>query len=99
MAAAHTIIEAMRYGRAPQQACREAVERLRRVTPSNPADIQAGFLALGVDGRVGGFALQPGFNYVVTLPDGADAPEGEVTQRVAVASGTTYVVEAPALLG
>ena len=99
MAAAHTIIEAMRYGRAPQQACREAVERLRRVTPSNPADIQAGFLALGVDGRVGGFALQPGFNYVVTLPDGTAAPEGEVTQRVAVPGGTTYVVEAPALLG
>ena len=99
MAAAHTIVEAMRYGRAPQQACREAVERLRRVTPSDVAEIQAGFLALSLDGRVGGFALQPGFNYVVTLPDGADAPEGDVTQRVPVPGGTTYVVEAPALLG
>ena len=99
MAAAHTIVEAMRYGRAPQQACREAVERLRRVTPSDVAEIQAGVLALGVDGRVGAFSLQPGFNYVVTLPDGAAAPDGDVTARVAVPGGTTYVVEAPALLG
>ena len=98
VAAAHTIVEAMRYGRTPQDACREGVERLRRVTPSDPADVQAGFLALDLDGRVGGFALQPGFNYVVTLPDGAPAPGGEVTQRVPVPGGTTFVVEAPSLL-
>ncbi|MEL6616564.1 MAG: N(4)-(beta-N-acetylglucosaminyl)-L-asparaginase [Bacteroidota bacterium] len=96
--AAHAIVEAMRYGRSPREACQGAVERLHRVTPSDPSEIQAGLLALSSDGRVGGFALQPGFNYVVTLPDGAAEPDGEITQRVPVPGGTTYVVEAPALL-
>ena len=99
MAAAHSIIEAMRHGKDPQDACREAVERLRRVTPSNPDEIQAGLLALRRDGVVGGFALQPGFNYVVTLPEGAPEPDGEITERVPVPGGTTFVVEAPALMG
>ncbi|GAB5534936.1 MAG: N(4)-(beta-N-acetylglucosaminyl)-L-asparaginase [Rubricoccaceae bacterium] len=99
MAAAHSIIEAMRHGKDPQGACREAVERLRRITPANPDEIQAGLLALRRDGVVGGFALQPGFNYVVTLPDGAPEPDGEITERVPVPGGTTFVVEAPALMG
>lgn len=99
MCAAHSIVEAMRHGMAPQEACKSAVERLRRVTPSNVSEIQAGFLALSLDGRVGGFALQPGFNYVVTLASGEAEPEGEITERVSVPGGTTFVVEAPALLG
>jgi hypothetical protein len=48
---------------------------------------------------VGAFALQPGFVYVVTLPEGAPAPEGRITARVPVPGGTTFVVNAPALLG
>ena len=101
MAAAHTIVERMRAGRTPQEACREAVEHLHRITPSDPTTIQAGLLALDRDGRFGGFALQPGFNYVVTLPDGTPEPDrsGSITARVAAPGGTTYLIEAPALLG
>ncbi|NNF59645.1 MAG: N(4)-(beta-N-acetylglucosaminyl)-L-asparaginase [Rhodothermaceae bacterium] len=101
MAAAHTIVERMRAGRTPQEACREAVEHLHRITPSDPSTIQAGLLALNRDGRFGGFALQPGFNYVVTLPSGAPEPavDGTLTDRLSVPGGTTYVIEAPALLG
>lgn len=98
-AAAHTAVEAMRHGRSPAEAAREAVERIRRKMQGDPATMQAGMLVLGRDGRVGGFALQKGFNYVVTVPEGAAMPlvEGAVSQRVAVPGGVTYLVEAPSL--
>lgn len=99
IAAAHTIVEAMRHGQSPQDACRMAVERLARVTPTDTAEIQAGLLALSLDGHIGAFSLQPGFNFVVTLPDGAPEPSGVITERLSVPGGTTYVVEAPSLLG
>ena len=98
MAAAHSVVEAMRYGKTPQEACREAVERLRRVTPSDPSEVQVGLLALSRDGRVGGFALQPGFNYVVTLASGEPSPRARSPSAWHVPGGTTFVVEAPALL-
>jgi len=98
-AAAHTVVEAMRHGMAPEDACRTAVERIRRVTPSDVTAIQAGLLALSADGRFGGFALQPGFNHVVTLPEGTPEPERHVTRRTPVPGGTTYAVAAPSLQG
>ena len=100
-AAAHTIVERMRGGLAPQEACLQAVEHLRRVTPTDPATIQAGLLALDEKGDFGGFALQRGFTYVVALPDSEREPsvKGEITGRVAVRGGTIFVVEAPYLLG
>ena len=100
MAAAHTIIERMRNGTSPQSACQEAVEHLRRITPSDPTTIQAGLLALDANGNFGAFALQKGFNFVVGIPNGEPEPvmEGEVTDRVEVGDGTIYVVEAPFLM-
>lgn len=98
VAAAHAIVEAMRHGASPAAACRLTVERIRRVTPTDPTTIQAGLLAMTPDGRVGGFALQPGFVYVAALPEGAPEPEGAVTNRQPVAGGTLYTVEAAALL-
>lgn len=99
-AAAHTIIERMRGGLSPQDACREAVEQIRRITPSNPAEIQAGLLAVDTNGRFGGFALQRGFNYVVGIPDGTAEPdvEGTIADRFPVTRGTILLVEAPSLM-
>jgi len=101
MAAAHTIVERMRSGLAPQEACQLAVEHIRRHTPNDPTNIQAGLLALDEKGDFGGFALQRGFNYVVALPDREQEPNvrGEITDQVAVPGGVIYVVEAPFLLG
>lgn len=56
------IVELMRQGRTPQEACEEAVRRL--VSKSkNIKDIQAGFLAINKEGLVGAYAVHPGFNY------------------------------------
>jgi len=56
------IVELMRQGRSPQEACEEAVRRLVAKS-SNSKEIQAGFLAINKDGEMGAFAVQPGFNY------------------------------------
>lgn len=56
------IVELMRQGRTPQEACEEAVKRL--VTKSkNIQDIQAGFLAINKYGETGAYAVHPGFNF------------------------------------
>ncbi|OZC04274.1 N(4)-(beta-N-acetylglucosaminyl)-L-asparaginase [Rubricoccus marinus] len=99
IAAAHSVVEAMRFGLSPEAACQSAVERLARVTPSDTREIQAGFLALTPDGASGAWALQPGFVYVVTLPEGAPEPAGGIRARTPVVGGVTYTIEAPALLG
>lgn len=56
------IVELMRQGRTPQEACEEAVRRLIAKN-KNINDIQAGFLAVNKEGDVGAFAVHPGFNF------------------------------------
>jgi N4-(beta-N-acetylglucosaminyl)-L-asparaginase len=57
------IVELMRQGRTPQEACEEAVRRLSAKNSSNIKDIQAGFLAINKDGEYGAYAVHPGFNF------------------------------------
>jgi L-asparaginase/N4-(beta-N-acetylglucosaminyl)-L-asparaginase len=58
------IVELMRNGMPPENACREAVLRIsRKLNPEPP--LQAGFIALNREGRIGGFSLRKGFNYAL----------------------------------
>ena len=59
------VVELMRQGRTPQQACREAVQRIDRRRPKAAREIQVGFLAMNRHGEVGAWALQKGFEYAV----------------------------------
>lgn len=63
------IVELMRQGRSPQEACEEAVRRLVAKN-KNIKDIQAGFLAINKDGEVGAYAVHPGFNYAQATESG-----------------------------
>lgn len=56
------IVELMRQGWTPQEACEEAVRRMIKKHP-DISDIQAGFLAINKEGKHGAYAVQPGFNY------------------------------------
>lgn len=67
----HAVVEAMRHGLEPTAACRQVVERIARLRGRAVAEAQVGMLALSKDGRVGAFALQPGFTYAVTRADGS----------------------------
>jgi N4-(beta-N-acetylglucosaminyl)-L-asparaginase len=58
------IVELMRQGRSPQEACEEAVRRLISKN-KNIKDIQAGFLALNKEGGYGAYAVHPGFNFAL----------------------------------
>jgi N4-(beta-N-acetylglucosaminyl)-L-asparaginase len=63
------IVELMRQGRSPQEACEEAVRRLVAKN-KNIKDIQAGFLAINKDGVVGAYAVHPGFNFAQATESG-----------------------------
>lgn len=63
------IVELMRQGRTPQEACEEAVRRLVSKT-KNIKDIQAGFLAVNKYGETGAFAVHPGFNFAKATSSG-----------------------------
>ncbi|MGN6375874.1 MAG: N(4)-(beta-N-acetylglucosaminyl)-L-asparaginase [Sphingomonas sp.] len=65
------VVASMRAGMSPEEACREAVEHIVRLRGDAVRDEQVGYLALAPDGRVGAFALQPGFTYAVTYADGS----------------------------
>ena len=58
------VVELMRNGRSPQQACMEAVERIVMKVPENKIR-QVGFIAVNKRGETGAYCLQPGFNYAL----------------------------------
>jgi N4-(beta-N-acetylglucosaminyl)-L-asparaginase len=71
----HTVVEQMRFGRSPEEACREAVRRIVKRDPVKGKEIQVGFLALSKKGELGAFSISTGFTYAVT---NADFPNGKV---------------------
>jgi N4-(beta-N-acetylglucosaminyl)-L-asparaginase len=63
----HLVVELMRQGRSPQQACK-AVERIVKITQrrnKNLKDIQVGFIAINKKGEYGSYCIQDGFNFAV----------------------------------
>ena len=61
----HAVVEFMRQGLSPEQACKKAVERIFKAKGESAKDIQVGFLALNKKGEFGAFCLQKGFTYAV----------------------------------
>jgi N4-(beta-N-acetylglucosaminyl)-L-asparaginase len=64
-AASFLVVELMRQGRTPMEACREAIARVVRKRPEASRSLQVCFLAMNRQGEVGAFALHPGFVYAV----------------------------------
>jgi N4-(beta-N-acetylglucosaminyl)-L-asparaginase len=61
----HLVVELMRQGNSPQEACEVAVKRIVKNQPKKSKEIQVGFLAINKNGELGAYALQKGFTYVV----------------------------------
>lgn len=61
----HLVVELLRQGNSPEEACRKAVERIVKNQPKKSKEIQVGFLAINKKGEHGAFALQKGFSYAV----------------------------------
>jgi N4-(beta-N-acetylglucosaminyl)-L-asparaginase len=57
------VVELMRQGRSPQEACDEVVRRLIEKNQDIVDNIQAGFIAMNTEGDYGASAIRPGFNF------------------------------------
>jgi isoaspartyl peptidase/L-asparaginase-like protein (Ntn-hydrolase superfamily) len=67
VAGSHTIVELMRQGRSPHEACRMALQRILDKQPQYRQDegFLVGFLALDRLGNVGGVSYRKGFQYAI----------------------------------
>jgi N4-(beta-N-acetylglucosaminyl)-L-asparaginase len=67
IAGSHTIVELMRQGRSPQEACEEAIKRLISKRGEEKAkELSVAFLALSVTGEVGAYSTNNVFEYTQT---------------------------------
>ena len=72
IAGCHTVVELMRQGFPPEEACRKAVERIISSAKNRNkplSELQIGFIAINKNGEHGAFCLQKGFNYAVYSPE------------------------------
>ena len=69
IAGSHTVVELMRQGKTPQEACKLAVERIIS-KHTDMTGLQCGFLAMDMFGRVGSYSVYSGFNYAIQKEDG-----------------------------
>lgn len=72
-AASFLVVELMRQGRSPAEACREAIQRVVRKRPEASRTLQVCFLAMNRSGEVGAYALHKGFVYAVCDSSKQDA--------------------------
>lgn len=64
IAGSHTVVELMRQGFTPNEACEIAVKRIQS-KHKNLENLQVGFLALNKAGEVGSYSVYGGFNYAL----------------------------------
>lgn len=65
----HLVVELMRQGLSPENACKKAVERIIKIKGAGAKDIQVGFIAINKQGEYGGYCIQKGFNFAVCYAD------------------------------
>ena len=69
IAGSHTVVELMRQGKHPNEACKLAVRRIIE-KHDDITGLQVGFLAMDKNGRVGGFSVYNGFNFALQTQEG-----------------------------
>ena len=65
VAGSSAVVEFMRQGKSPKEACKLVIERIRRIKKEKAKDIQVCFIAINNKGEYGAYALHNGFNYAV----------------------------------
>lgn len=71
------IVELMRQGHSPQEACEEALRRIRRNNPKR-SDFSEAFLAVNKEGKIGAAYFGGEFDYAVFTPDRQEMQKGEL---------------------
>ncbi len=65
----HLVVELMRQGLSPENACKKAVERIIKIKGASAKEIQVGFIAINKQGEYGGYCIQKGFDFAVCYAD------------------------------
>ena len=68
VAGASAVVEAMRRGASPEEACHEVTHRILKKHPGVDG-MQVGFIALNTKGEYGGYSVYNGFNYALHTKD------------------------------
>jgi len=70
------VVELMRNGMSPSQACEEAVKRIAKKIPDYE-NHQIGYIALNTKGEYGSYCIQPGFNFALKTADRTELIDAE----------------------
>ncbi len=70
VAGASAVVEWMRQGKSPEEACKLVVEKVNKIKKEKAKDIQVCFVAINKAGKVGAYSLQKGFNFSVHNKEG-----------------------------
>jgi N4-(beta-N-acetylglucosaminyl)-L-asparaginase len=65
----HLVVEMMRMGKTPKEACQIAIERIVKINPTKAKDFQVGFIAINKAGAYGAYSIHKDFTYSVTQSD------------------------------
>ncbi len=65
VAGSHSVVELMRQGLSPEEACKKVIERIIRIKKEKAKDIQVAFLAINKQGETGSYAIHKGFSYAI----------------------------------
>lgn len=65
VAGASAVVEWMRQGKTPQEACKLVIEKIKRIRKDKADAVQVCFIAINKKGAYGAYALHNGFNYAV----------------------------------
>ena len=75
------VVEFMRNGKSPTEACEEAVKRIAKKIPDYQQH-QVGFIALNKSGEYGSYCIQPGFNFAVKTDSKTVLEDAETWMKV-----------------
>ncbi|MEM8678520.1 MAG: N(4)-(beta-N-acetylglucosaminyl)-L-asparaginase [Planctomycetota bacterium] len=64
------IVEAMRHGMSPQEACEMAIRRIERLDPLGLSELHVNFVAVNKQGELGAAGTDQGFHAAISNPSG-----------------------------
>jgi len=74
--ASYQVVENMRHGMSPTEACAETIRRIARIDPQG-MDLAINFIAINKRGEFGAAGTQANFPYSVTTPDFSEIRKGK----------------------
>ncbi len=78
------VVELMRNGASPDEACRQAIERIAATDPRSVEELDINFIALNKQGQFGAAGTSQGFRYAVTTPDSSNLYESQSLSAKAI---------------